>query len=64
MRRDPRFVELCARLGLVDYWLTTQRWPDCVDEVAPYYDFKNRCATVAAGPAPAPATETGSPPDR
>jgi adenylate cyclase len=54
-RRDPRFVQLCARLGLVDYWLTTQHWPDCVDEVAPYYDFKAECAKVAAGPPLPPA---------
>ncbi len=49
-RRDPRFVNLCARLGLVDHWLATQRWPDCVDEVAPYYDFIAQCERVAAGP--------------
>jgi len=54
-RRDPRFVNLCARLGLVDYWLTTQHWPDCVDEVAPYYDFKAECEKVAAGPPLPPA---------
>jgi adenylate cyclase len=57
LRRDPRFVDLCARLGLVDYWLTTQQWPDCVDEVAPYYDFKLQCAKVAAAPPLASANE-------
>jgi tetratricopeptide (TPR) repeat protein len=56
-RSDPRFVKLCARLGLVDYWLTTQHWPDCVDEVAPYYDFKAECEKVAAGPLLPPANE-------
>jgi len=56
-RLDPRFVKLCARLGLVDYWLTTQKWPDCVDEVAPYYDFKAECDRVAAGPPLPPANE-------
>ena len=40
-RDDPRFVKLCARLGLVDYWLATDMWPDCVDEVP--YDFKATC---------------------
>jgi len=59
-RRDPRFVKLCARCGLVDYWLTTQHWPDCVDEVAPYYDFKAECERVAAGPPLPPANEAGS----
>ena len=40
-RCDPRFVRLCARLGLVEYWITTQHWPDCVSEVP--YDFKAEC---------------------
>jgi TolB-like protein len=40
LRADPRFVNLCARLGLCDYWLATGRWPDCVDEVANRYDFR------------------------
>jgi len=35
---DLRFVGLCAKLGLCAYWVKTERWPDCVDEVA--YDFK------------------------
>jgi TolB-like protein len=41
IRNDPRFVVLCARLGLVDYWTQSQRWPDCVDEVP--YDFRAEC---------------------
>lgn len=47
LRRDPRFAKLCARLGLVEYWLTTGRWPDCVEELAPYYDFKAECTKYA-----------------
>jgi tetratricopeptide (TPR) repeat protein len=42
LRNDPRFARLCARLGLVEYWLATDRWPDCADEVP--YDFKAECA--------------------
>ena len=42
MRNDPRFPRLCARLGLVEYWMTTDKWPDCADEVP--YDFKVECA--------------------
>lgn len=38
MRDDPRFVDLCAKLGLCAYWRDTGRWPDCVDEVP--YDFR------------------------
>ncbi len=41
IRNDPRFVQLCARLGLVEFWLTTDKWPDCADEVP--YDFKAEC---------------------
>jgi len=41
LRNDPRFVRLCARLGLVDYWTTTGKWPDCADEVP--YDFRGEC---------------------
>ena len=47
MRRDPRFVRLCARLGLVDYWQASGRWPDCVTETAPYYDFKSEAGIAA-----------------
>ena len=42
LRNDPRFARLCARLGLVEYWLATGKWPDCADEVP--YDFKAECA--------------------
>jgi TolB-like protein/class 3 adenylate cyclase len=55
-RCDPRFVLLCARLGLVEYWMTSGHWPDCVDEAAPHYDFKAECARVAGGPPLPPAT--------
>lgn len=42
LRNDLRFVGLCARLGLVEFWLATGKWPDCADEVP--YDFKAECA--------------------
>ncbi len=41
LRANPRFVKMCARLGLVEYWLTTQQWPDCADETP--YDFRAEC---------------------
>ena len=41
LRNDPRFVPLCARLGLVEFWLETGKWPDCAEEVP--YDFKAEC---------------------
>lgn len=42
LRNDPRFAPLCARLGLVEYWMATENWPDCADEVP--YDFRSECA--------------------
>jgi TolB-like protein len=44
LRNDPRFTRLCARLGLVEYWTTTGKWPDCTDEVP--YDFRAECEKV------------------
>jgi TolB-like protein len=41
LRNDPRFARLCARLGLVEFWLEKGKWPDCADEVP--YDFKAEC---------------------
>jgi TolB-like protein/class 3 adenylate cyclase len=41
LRSDPRFVPLCARLGLAEFWLATGKWPDCADEVP--YDFRAAC---------------------
>jgi hypothetical protein len=29
LRNDPRFAPLCARLGLVEFWMATDKWPDC-----------------------------------
>jgi TolB-like protein/class 3 adenylate cyclase len=57
LRNDPRFARLCARLGLVEFWTATAKWPDCVDEVP--YDFKGECERVRhvpkedCGPSPA-----------
>ncbi|MDH3578569.1 MAG: hypothetical protein OEO71_12225 [Gammaproteobacteria bacterium] len=44
LRSDPRFVRLCARLGLVEFWMETGKWPDSADEVP--YDFKAECKKV------------------
>lgn len=41
LRNDPRFVRLCARLGLVEFWTATGKWPDCASEIP--YDFKAEC---------------------
>jgi hypothetical protein len=44
LRQDVRFPKLCASLGLAEFWIESAAWPDCVDEVAPYYDLKTECA--------------------
>ena len=49
LRQDPRFVRLCTRLGLADYWVSTGHWPDCADEVAPSYDFRAACERAVRG---------------
>jgi hypothetical protein len=48
MMRDRRFPGLCAKLGLCDYWVRTDRWPDCADEDELPYDFKAECSRLAA----------------
>jgi hypothetical protein len=48
LRNDPRFVPLCARLGLVEFWLATGKWPDCVGDVP--YDFKAECEKARVVP--------------
>ena len=48
LRRHPRFAEACVRLGLHAYWQAQDIWPDCADDLAPWYDFRAECARVAA----------------
>jgi TolB-like protein len=45
MINDPRFLILCAKLGLCDYWIATDCWPDCADEVP--YDFRSEARRLA-----------------
>jgi TolB-like protein len=44
LRNDLRFPRLCARLGLVEFWQATGKWPDCAAEVP--YDFERECGRV------------------
>jgi TolB-like protein len=41
LRNDLRFARLCARLGLVEFWMATGKWPDCAVEVP--YDLEREC---------------------
>jgi hypothetical protein len=51
MRRDPRFMKLAARIGLVDYWLDSGHWPDfCRTEQLPY-DCKEAALAASASAA-------------
>ncbi|EDL49987.1 TIR domain-containing protein [Erythrobacter sp. SD-21] len=36
--QQPRFVDLCTRLGMSEYWQSTGKWPDCEEWVE--YDFR------------------------
>ena len=51
MRRDPRFMTLAARIGLVDYWRSTGQWPDFCNEPGLPYDCTAQAAR-ATGRAP------------
>ncbi|MFI4935652.1 MAG: TIR domain-containing protein [Caulobacterales bacterium] len=53
MMRDIRFVGLCAKLGLADYWAQTDRWPDCAEALAADYDFKAEARRLVAARSPA-----------
>jgi hypothetical protein len=47
-RRDPRFMAFAARLGLVDYWRSTGKWPDFCSDPALHYDCKAEAARLAS----------------
>ncbi len=48
MRRDRRFMKLAARIGLVDYWRSTGKWPDFCSQPGLPYDCKTEAAKVAS----------------
>jgi TolB-like protein/Tfp pilus assembly protein PilF len=48
MALDRRFVGLCAKLGLCDYWVSSGHWPDAADDEAAPYDFKAECRRLAS----------------
>ena len=48
MMRDIRFVQLCAKLGLCDYRVKGDIWPDCAEQLAEYYDFKAEARRLVA----------------
>ena len=46
MRRNPRFMALAEKLGLVDYWRSTGKWPDFCSEPGLPYDCKAEAAKL------------------
>ncbi len=48
IRSDHRFAQLCARLGLVDFWSASGQWPDCAEETP--YDFRAACLAAQDTP--------------
>lgn len=48
LRQDPRFMQVAKRIGLVDYWQGSGRWPDfCLRPDLPY-DCKAEAAKYAS----------------
>ena len=46
LNKTVRFVALCQRLGLCNYWVESGTWPDCVGWTP--YDFKAAVKRSAA----------------
>ena len=49
LTRDRRFMPFAARLGLVDYWRSSGKWPDFCAEPGLPYDCKAEAAKYAGG---------------
>jgi adenylate cyclase len=46
LRRDPRFWPLVKRMGLVDYWIKSNNWPDFCSEPDLPYDCRKIARTL------------------
>jgi DNA-binding winged helix-turn-helix (wHTH) protein/tetratricopeptide (TPR) repeat protein len=46
MRRDPRFTQLTAQLGLLQFWSESGRWPDFCSDSGLAYDCKAEAARL------------------
>ena len=47
VRRDPRFMEIAHRYGLVEYWRASERWPDFCSEPDLPYDCRAEAARLS-----------------
>jgi DNA-binding winged helix-turn-helix (wHTH) protein/tetratricopeptide (TPR) repeat protein len=48
-RRDPRFILVAKRLGLLDYWKSSGKWPDFCFEADMPYDCKREATKLTRG---------------
>lgn len=48
MRRQARFIDLAAELGLVEFWRASGKWPEYCDDPGLPYDCRMEAARVAA----------------
>ena len=48
LRADPRFMQVAAHLGLLDYWRRSGDWPDFCADPKLTYDCKKEAAKLAA----------------
>ena len=46
VRNDPRFMLVAKRIGLVDYWRQSGKWPDYCRDPALHYDCKTEAAKL------------------
>ena len=46
VRRDPRFLLVARRAGLLDYWRKSGRWPDFCSAAGQTYDCKAEAAKL------------------
>ncbi len=44
LRRDPRFMQVAERIGLIDYWRSSGKWPDFCNDPQLLYDCKAEAA--------------------
>lgn len=54
LRRDPRFMVIAKRFGLLDYWRERGRWPDFCLETDQPYDCKEQAASVTSATSQTP----------
>jgi hypothetical protein len=49
-RYDPRFMQISKRLGLLDYWLANETWPDFCEDPRLSYDCRAEARRLAERP--------------